>query len=43
MMREFRSRSTQIESAMTVKLGEIDVSLNLIAIELARRADDPPD
>jgi hypothetical protein len=42
MMRELRSHSTQTESALSAKLGEIDASLNLIAAELARRADNQP-
>jgi|SRR5271157_3097452 len=42
MTKEVRSRSTQIESALTARLEEIDASLNLIAIELARHADDSP-
>jgi hypothetical protein len=42
MLKELRSRSIRADSALAAKLGEIDASLNLIAIELARRADDPP-
>jgi hypothetical protein len=31
-----------MESALAAKLGDIDASLSLIAIELARSADDQP-
>jgi hypothetical protein len=31
-----------VEQRMIAKFEEIDASLNLMAIELARRADDPP-
>ena len=31
-----------VEQRMIAKFEEIDASLNLIAIELARRADEPP-
>ena len=42
MRQELRSRVTQVESDLTAKFEEIDALLNLIAIELARRGENPP-